>query len=123
MDRLEKIITVVSACLGLIATFTGFLVPLVKSVKAKNRLSALNKLTSTLQLLIVDAEKFVHYTGAEKKEYVLAKASRYAMENNIPYDEQAVSSKIEDLVALSKNVNKREKETNAGADSATLVKI
>lgn len=126
MSRFKEIITIVSACLGLLATVTGFLIPLVKNVKAKNRLSAINKLTVTLQSLVVDAEKFADFSGAEKKEYVMTKINRYAIENKIPYDEQAVSEKIEDLVALSKEVNKR--ETTAGGatnspDSVTSIKI
>lgn len=126
MSRFKEIITIVSACLGLLATVTGFLIPLVKNVKAKNRLSAINKLTVTLQSLVVDAEKFADFTGAEKKEYVMTKINRYAIENKIPYDEKAVSEKIEELVALSKEVNKR--ETAAGGatnspDSVTSIKI
>ena len=107
MENLEEIITVATACLGFIVTATGFLIPLVKNVKAKNKLAALNKLSATLQSLIVDAETHSNFTGEEKKEYVLTKANRYAIDNNIPYDEQAVSAKVEDLLALSKEVNKR----------------
>ena len=107
MENIKEIITIASACLGLIATITGFLIPLVKNVKAKNKLTALNKLSTTLQAFIVDAETFTNFTGAEKKEYVMTKANRYAIENKIPYDEQAVSDKVEEIVALSKEVNKR----------------
>ena len=107
MENIKEIITIASACLGLIATATGFLIPLVKNVKAKNKLTALNKLSTTLQAFIVDAETFTNFSGAEKKEYVMTKANRYAIENKIPYDEQAVSDKVEEIVALSKEVNKR----------------
>ena len=37
MEHLEQIITIASAGVGLLATVTGFLIPLVKNVKAKNR--------------------------------------------------------------------------------------
>ena len=107
MENIKEIITIASACLGLIATATGFLIPLVKNVKAKNKLTALNKLSTTLQAFIVDAETFTNFTGAEKKEYVMTKANRYAIENKIPYDDQAISDKVEEIVALSKEVNKR----------------
>ena len=107
MENIKEIITIASACLGLIATATGFLIPLVKNVKAKNKLTALNKLSTTLQAFIVDAETFTNFTGAEKKEYVMTKANRYAIENKIPSDEQAISDKVEEIVALSKEVNKR----------------
>lgn len=105
MENLEQMITVVSAGLGLIATVTGFLIPLVKNVKAKNRLTALNQLSTLLKSLIVEAEKFSNFTGEEKKEYVMTKANRYALENNIPFDESTVGDEIEKLIDLSKNVN------------------
>lgn len=105
MQSIKEIITIISACMGLLATVTGFLIPLVKNVKAKNKLSALNKLAATLQSLIVDAEQLADLSGAEKKEYVLNKASGYAINNDIPFDRQLVSDKIEEIVALSKKVN------------------
>lgn len=123
MENIKEIITIASACLGLIATITGFLIPLVKNVKAKNKLTALNKLTTTLQSFIMDAETFTNFTGAEKKEYVMTKANRYAMENKIPYDEQAVSDKVEDLVALSKEVNKRDSTSVTKQENVTSIRI
>jgi len=123
MENIKEIITIASACLGLLATATGFLIPLVKNVKAKNKLAALNKLSATLQTFIVDAETFTNFTGAEKKQYVMTKANRYAIENKIPYDEQAVSDKVEDLVALSKEVNKRDTVTPSKQDNVTSIRI
>lgn len=105
MENLEQIITIASAGIGLLATITGFLIPLVKNVKAKNRLMALNQLSTTLNSLIIEAEQFANFTGHEKKQYVLTKANRYALENNIPFDESTVDTEIERIVKLSKNVN------------------
>ncbi len=113
MDSIKEIITITSACLGLLATVIGFLIPLVKNVKTKNRLAALKKLTTTLQALIIDAEAFTNFTGAEKKEYVMTKANRYAIENKIAYNEQDVSDKIEELIKISKEVNKRDTSANS----------
>lgn len=122
MENLEKIITLASAGIGLLLTITGFLVPLVKNVKAKNRLSALNKLATMLQSLIVDAETFTNFSGAEKKEYVLTKANRYALENNIPFDEASVDAEIEKIVKLSKNVNISSNRASTLEDTATADK-
>lgn len=120
MENVKEIITIASACLGLIATITGFLIPLVKNVKAKNKLTALNKLTAALQSLIADAETFANFSGVEKKEYVMTRASRFAMENKIPYDEQAVSDEVENLVTLSKKVNLKSKADNASNKPPSL---
>lgn len=108
MESLREIITIISASLGLFATIIGFLIPLIKNIKAKNKLVAIKKLTSTLQSLIIDAEAFVNFSGEEKKEYVLTKANRFAIDNKIPYNEADISEKIEKLICLSKEVNKRE---------------
>ncbi len=126
MNSIKEIITIVSACLGLIATAIGFLIPLVKNIKTKNRLSAIKKLTTTLQLLIIEAEAFVNFTGTEKKEYVLTKANRFAIDNKIPYNETDVSEKIEELISLSKEVNKRESTPASSApiqDSKVVTSI
>ncbi len=109
MENIKELITIISAVLGLLATVTGFLIPLVKTVRAKNKLSAINKLTAQLQSFIMDAEQLVNYTGAEKKEYVLTKANRFAIDNDLPYNEQEISGKIEELITVSKNVNYNEK--------------
>lgn len=107
MENIKELITIASACLGFIATLTGFLIPLVKNVKAKNKLKSLNKLSVALQAFVVEAEQRVNFTGEEKKQFVLTKANRYALDNKIPFNEQSVEGEIESLVALSKSVNKR----------------
>lgn len=122
MDEIEQIIIIVANCLGLVGTATGFLIPLVKNVKAKNKLIAVNKLTTTLQALVVEAEEFTDFNGTEKKEYVMTKANRYAIENHIPFDEEVVSAKVEDLVSLSKEVNVGTRKTQV-ADTAALSSI
>ena len=105
MEKIEQIIIISANCLGLLATIIGFIIPLVKNIKAKNKLTALKNLTSTLQSLIIDAESFTNFTGAEKKEYVMTRANRYAIENKIPYNEKNVSDKVEELIAVSNKVN------------------
>lgn len=118
MENIKEIISVVSACLGFAATLTGLLIPLVKNVKAKNKLAALGRLATALQLFIADVEQYAHFTGEEKKQFVLTKANRYALENKIPFNEQTVSEKIEELVALTKSVNKRcERERDLGGET------
>lgn len=105
MNNIKELIAVLSSCAGLLAAVTGFLIPLIKNVKAKNRLSALNKLSAVLQSLIVEAEQFANFSGEEKKAYVLTKASRYAMNNGIIFDEQKAAAELENIVELSKKVN------------------
>jgi hypothetical protein len=51
------------------------------------------------------AESYYNYLGEEKKAYVLTKLNQYALDNGITFDEEKASQKIEELIALSKNVN------------------
>ena len=53
----------------------------------------------------------------------MTKANRYAIEHKIPYDEQAVSDKVEDLVALSKEVNKRDAAPVSKQENVTSIRI
>ena len=55
--------------------------------------------------LIEEAERFIGYSGKEKKEYVIDKIGEYAEELGIKADLQFVSEKIEELVKLTKGVN------------------
>ena len=121
MENIKEIITIASAAMGLLATFTGFLIPLVKNVKAKNKLAALNKLTTVLQSLIVDAEKYVNFSGEEKKAYVVTNANRYALDNKIAFDEHMVSDKVEELVALSKAVNVKNRPQTSAAENRSCL--
>ena len=60
--------------------------------------------------MVAEAEKFVDMDGAAKKEYVLEQAQLWAKKNNVEFDSEQVSQTIEDIIALSKQVNQREKD-------------
>lgn len=69
-----------------------------------------DKLKDFIRTCIQDAEKMTHFTGAEKKEYVITKANQFAIEKGIKFDAQKVGELIEELVKLTKKVNQREKD-------------
>lgn len=110
MEAIKEIIIIASFVVGLITTATGFLIPLVKNRKAKKALEALNSIAGQIQPLVVEAERFVNYTGAEKKQFVLTKINDFAIKNKIPFDETAASDLIEEIVATTKQVNMRDKD-------------
>lgn len=60
-----------------------------------------------LETWIIEAEQHKNYTGAEKLKYVLNEAFKFCVENHIKYDEEKITEKIEGLIELSKQVNKR----------------
>ena len=57
---------------------------------------------------IIEAEEHKKYTGAEKLDYVLNKAFKFCTEHHISYNEEQITDKIEQLIELSKKVNKKE---------------
>ena len=113
MENLEIIISMASAALGLLITTVTFLSKFVTNAKAKKAMENIVKIGNAVIPYIEEAEGFIHYSGEEKKQFVLTKANRFAIENNIKFDEQAVSEKIEELVSLSKQVNKRGSISNS----------
>ena len=107
MENLEIIISVASAALGLLITTVTFLTKYITNAKAKIAAENVIKIGEAVIPYIEQAEGFLHYSGAEKKEYVMTKATRFAIDNGIGFDAEAVSGKIEELVELTKQVNTR----------------
>lgn len=76
------------------------------AIKTKNW----NKIASFVKECVKEAEAFAHYTGEEKKAYVMTKANQYALSKKIKFNATKVSNLIEEVVALSKEVNQRDKD-------------
>ena len=91
--------------LGLLCTTIVFLKKFVKNKKLKKVLEKAEKLTKEIIPCIMQAEKFINYTGEEKKNFVMTKLNQFAISNNIKFNEEETSSKVEELVALTKEVN------------------
>lgn len=120
MDTLEFIITIVSAAVPLLIAFLTFLVKFIKNEKAKKVLNCTLKLAETIQPLIVEAEKFTHFSGEEKKQYVLTKANQFAIDHKLKFDQEKVSAMIDELVETTKKVNMRDKDKAREAVSKNL---
>lgn len=101
----KDILTIIGTALPLLAALLTFLIKFVKNEKAKKFLVETLKITTILQPLIVKAEEFIDYTGAEKKEFVLNNLTKFAAENNIAIDVERVSMLIDELVKTTKKVN------------------
>lgn len=81
------------------------------------------ELCNVLLPYIEKAEKFVNYTGEEKKEYVMTQVNRYALENGIKFDYNVVSSKIEEYIELSKEVNAKLTAKPLSTQKSVVIKI
>lgn len=110
MENLNYILSLAGTAVGLLITTVTFLAKFVKSAKAKKIAEQIGAIGNAVLPYIEQAETFVNYSGAEKKEYVLTKANQFAIDNKMPFDPSAVADKIEELVKLTKTVNGRDKD-------------
>lgn len=101
--------------LSFIGTSIGFLISLLtlifklsKNKKVRKTAEQMLLLTEELNHYILKAEEFSHYSGEEKKNYVLTKLNQFSMEKNIHFDEEVMAQKIDELVNLTKHVNAEE---------------
>ena len=104
------IISLASTSAGLLATSLTFLVRLVKAAKAKKQALQTIRICDAIVPLIRQAEEFTNYNGREKKEFVITRANQFAIQNKIPFNAAFIGGKIEELVRLTKEVNKRDKD-------------
>lgn len=119
-EFLKLWLPIISTALGIIITLLGYTIPFVKNKKALKSFQTAHKIAQAVQPFIIEAEKFVHYSGAEKLAYVETKANQYAIEHNLKFDINAVREQIESLVTLTKKVNQREKDKQAEAAVETV---
>jgi len=119
LENLEIFISLGAAILGLFISTLTFLSKFIKNAKAKKTAQNIIKITQDIIPFIKEAEKFIHYTGSEKKNYVLIKALRLVIDNKMKVNENTISDTIDELVRLTKEVNIRNNYINKnGYDSS-----
>jgi len=107
MENLEIILSIAATAVGLLITAATFLMKFLQSAKARKVAEGVIEIGNAILPYIKAAETFTTFSGVQKKEYVMTLASNYAAEHDIVFDKEQVSAKIEELVALTKTVNKR----------------
>ena len=123
MENLELILSLAGACVGLIVTVATLIFKYAGSAKARKAAEQTIEICNAILPYIEQAESYVHYSGEEKKEYVMTKANRYAIENDIAFDEDAVSEKVEELITLSKEVNAKAGTSTEGNTTQKVLRI
>ena len=108
MENIQLILSLAGTTFSLLVACVTFVIKLVRSVRRRVREEGAAVLMNAVAPIVEIAEGFGNYSGAEKKEYVLTKVNQYAIENSIEFNAQSVSDKIEQLVELSRQVNRRE---------------
>ena len=123
MEHLKLLLSFAVTVLGLLISTLTFLIKSIGNAKAKKKASELLELCNVLLPYMEKAEKFVNYTGEEKKEYVMTQVNRYALENGIKFDYNVVSSKIEEYIELSKEVNAKLTAKPLSMQKSVVIKI
>ena len=108
MENIQLILSLAGTTLSLLVACVTFVIKLAGSIRRRVREEGAAVLMNAVAPIVEIAEGFRNYSGAEKKEYVLTKVNQFAIENSIEFDAQSVSDKIEQLVELSRQVNRRE---------------
>jgi len=105
MQNIQVILSLSGTTFGLLVTVVGLIIKAARAAKARRRCENATTISNAVLPFIREAEKLIHYTGIEKKLYVMTKAAQFALNNKISFDEELVSSRIEELVALTRQVN------------------
>ena len=107
MENLELYLSLIGTGVSLVVTLVVLVVRLVKSVRQKIELKDELDLLSVVGPLMEIAEKNKNFTGDEKKEFALTKLNQFAIENDVNFNIETVSNKIEELIEVSKQINNK----------------
>ena len=102
---LEFLFSMLGTALGILITILTFIIKLSKNTKVRKNAEKLLLLTNQIATYVKEAEGFSNYTGVEKKNYVLTKMNQFSIDNNVKYNEEYISNKIEELIDTTKVVN------------------
>jgi hypothetical protein len=121
LEKIEVILSIAGTILGLAVTALTFIVKFAKTAKAKRWAQQFVKISNAIVPYIEQAEKFSHYSGAEKKEFVITKVNRFAIENGLEFNATEISAKIEEFVTLSKQINMRDKDKYVSMQKSAVI--
>ncbi|HEY8364061.1 MAG TPA: hypothetical protein VIK84_00695 [Haloplasmataceae bacterium] len=110
LELIKEIKEILAIIIPVIIGFIVLVSKLTKSTKLKKLAQNLIEVEKITRDYICNAEKFLNYSGQDKKEWVKTKVNQYCIENDIKYEENVIDDIIENLIVLSKTVNKREKD-------------
>ena len=105
------ILKVISGILSITPFLITFIVKYTKNEKAKKVLQGINQITKMANVFVRDVEQLKGLSSEAKKEWVMTKLNRYAIDENIVFDEQQVSNIVEELVrVMHSEIKNNEKE-------------
>ena len=106
--NLEMLLSLMATGIGFMISLFTLIIKLSKNKKVRKTAEEMLSFTEQLSKFVEEAEKFSHYTGVEKKNFVLTKLNRFSIDNHMKFDEEWVSSKVDEVISLTKKVNASE---------------
>ena len=91
--------------LSVLFTILSVYVKSVKYEKSQKISKAEIELNHILLMLMAEAEKYINYSGEEKRAYVLTRVKEIFLNKKLSMHSDLVEEKIESYIQLSKNVN------------------
>ena len=118
MIDIDIYLSLLGTSLGLLITTLTFLTKFIKSIKLRKFALNILKITKEVMPFIEEAEKFIHFSGVEKKAYVMTKATQIVINNKMKIKEEDLSNTIDELVNLTNhvNINKRNLDLKQNKD-------
>ena len=105
MEEIKMYVSYITPILTIICSFLIFIKYKIKKKQVSKVIENKEELMKKIIPYIEEAEKFINFSGEEKKEYVMTKLKGYAIDCGIDFDENGISDKVEELIELSKKVN------------------
>ena len=105
MTDIEIYISFAITVVGLLASTATFLIKFIKNKNARKVAEQVLKMTQVILPFIEEAEKYIHYSGEEKKQYVMIRCMELALKNDININYDFINEKIEELIKLTNHVN------------------
>lgn len=105
----EVILTMTATIVGFMTSTIAFIAKYFKARSSKKIAEHNVEIRDNLLNLIIEAEKFIAKTGEEKKAYVMKKIEQFSQENNVTFNAENIGKKIDEIIALTKQVNVKRK--------------
>lgn len=105
MANFEIIMSLIAGVVGFIFSTIAFAVKFFKSHSAKTAAEHKLEIGDVLLGFICEAETMSTLSGAEKKQFVLERVEAFARSNGLTYGIATISTKIDQIIALSRLVN------------------
>ena len=89
----------------MIVTIITLIIRGIKLSKTRRWCEQSLQIANAVLPFIREAENLTHFTGIEKKAFVMMKASQFAQANKMKLNETQVGTRVDELVDLTRKVN------------------